>query len=346
MSCPSLTAPVITPEQEEAERLALSPDEISILQRDKYGSDVGSTEEATPTCQPTFQLDATAWEKAMAALSPYDKKEYLEALELVPELVRTETDPLKFLYCRQGNVKAAAKHLAFHWKARKLIFKDRAHLPMQVGQALSTEEAKWRFSGIVASLPSDAQGRPVVFMDHAQTHRLPHDAMVRVMWFILSEHSPTPKACATGYVSIHRFIGYNLYKHSDRRRSNLIVKMVDAACIQCACTHIRIDAGRLVNEWVLPAFKWMIGKEHRLRLQFHAGSLGQCQAALDEVGLHKPQHFRALVDGFPITTTDDNDKGGSSNSPMNERDQDTSVSEETDDSLETTSTTTPKPMAM
>ena len=71
-------------------------------------------------------------------------KAYFEAADLEPELVDRETPKLAYLRADEFDPKAAAQRLAYHWKFRKLLFKERWLLPMdQTGRgALSGSDCE------------------------------------------------------------------------------------------------------------------------------------------------------------------------------------------------------------
>lgn len=61
-----------------------------------------------------------------------DKKEYLEAKRLVPNLVEAESDPARFLRTENGNPWNGAYRLTMYWKERKWVFGERWLLPMNL----------------------------------------------------------------------------------------------------------------------------------------------------------------------------------------------------------------------
>lgn len=68
----------------------------------------------------------------MALVPDDEKQEYLEASRLVPHLVATESDPLRFLRTESMNPWSAATRLALYWKYRKEAFGERWLLPMDL----------------------------------------------------------------------------------------------------------------------------------------------------------------------------------------------------------------------
>lgn len=92
---------------------------------------------------------------------------YEMALQRCPELIRRESDPLRFLQRTKWQVSAAARLLVQYWSLRYKLFGDRAFLPLDVTGhgALTNADVQVMKTGYVAFLPSDAQGRTVAFVD-------------------------------------------------------------------------------------------------------------------------------------------------------------------------------------
>ena len=61
---------------------------------------------------------------ALDLLPAQETVDYRLAVAAVPELVATETDPLIFFRCEQGNPWAVAKRLVLHWSLRRAVFGD------------------------------------------------------------------------------------------------------------------------------------------------------------------------------------------------------------------------------
>jgi hypothetical protein len=97
----------------------------------------------------------------------YEKGDYVKALEIVPELVLTESDPMRFLRYTKFNVAAAAQSLVLYWKRRREVFGDRAFLPLTLtgDSALSNDDIDCIKTGSVVILPNDAEGRAVMCFD-------------------------------------------------------------------------------------------------------------------------------------------------------------------------------------
>ena len=89
-----------------------------------------------------------------------DVREYLQALELVPNTLRSESKTIDFLRIEHGQIIPAAKRIAKYWQTRKLLFGDRWLLPMtQTGTgALQPREIQILRSGYIKYAPTTTHG--------------------------------------------------------------------------------------------------------------------------------------------------------------------------------------------
>jgi hypothetical protein len=93
----SATAPQFLPEQEKHERATLSPEEIAEIEGDINGTvKFKETEEMK-------QTGLLGLQKAMEAISDFEKRGYKEACEVAPELVERESNTVAFLRCERYN---------------------------------------------------------------------------------------------------------------------------------------------------------------------------------------------------------------------------------------------------
>jgi hypothetical protein len=117
---------------------------------------------------------------AMAMIADYEKEDYVKALEVAPQLVLTESDPIRFLRFTNFNVAAAAQMLVLYWKRRREVFGDRAFLPLTLtgDGALSNEDIEFIKSCELVFIPNDADGRTVVC--HDGSRRLDHSLETRL----------------------------------------------------------------------------------------------------------------------------------------------------------------------
>ena len=158
-------------------------------------------------------------ENALELLSDREKAAYTEATQRAPELIDSESDPLKFLRCAKYNAWVAAHHLARYWEKRLVVFGKRAFLPMtKTGNGtLSEEDARLLESGYLSFLPDDKEGNPVVCYDDS---RLPHDlgdpeglSRLRCLFYTLSVVSERRRSSLDGFVGIEimntQLLGYS-----------------------------------------------------------------------------------------------------------------------------------------
>jgi hypothetical protein len=107
--------------------------------------------------------------KAMVELPEKDKAAYHQAVDKCPQLIRSETDPHRYLKHANWEPLVAAKCLALHWKLRLEFFgKERAFLPLKdlsSNAALNQDDIKVLKSGYFTPLPNDTQGRTVLFVN-------------------------------------------------------------------------------------------------------------------------------------------------------------------------------------
>lgn len=86
-------------------------------------------------------------------LDPNINREYVLAVESVPDLAKKETPFAAFLRTDDYNTMNASKRLAIYWKRRKQVFQERLFLPMtQTG--LDWRHLKGKaFRGVADQLP-------------------------------------------------------------------------------------------------------------------------------------------------------------------------------------------------
>jgi len=110
-------------------------------------------------------------EASLKTIPDSDKVAYLEALERCPDLVQTESDPLRFARVESFNDYKAARRLVEYWKYRKELFgEQQAFLPMvQTGTgALTKEDIVILSGGCAAAGGNDSAGRNVLLLDRTR----------------------------------------------------------------------------------------------------------------------------------------------------------------------------------
>ena len=98
MSTFSVTSPRISDDDERRERESLTPEEINEIEQDINGTGFDVVETDGMMLQAVIQLD-----EAIGVIPSADKVDYLRALELCPELVRIESESIRFLRSENYN---------------------------------------------------------------------------------------------------------------------------------------------------------------------------------------------------------------------------------------------------
>jgi hypothetical protein len=145
--------------------------------------------------------------EALSCITSQEKKSYMEAIERVPSLVATESNPIAFLRCEKFNASAAAQRLIKYWGARCEIFGDRAFLPMvQTGKGtLSRDDMVVLKTGSVAILPNHESGRVVMYLDRSKLldqSKRSSESRLRCMFYVLSVVSEIVKAQTDGFIML------------------------------------------------------------------------------------------------------------------------------------------------
>jgi hypothetical protein len=108
MTTVSITAPRFTDEQDREEEANLSPEERAQIKSDIYGTD-----EETSVVEESPEVRAQAiaeMQNELDQIPAHEKQDYMQALEVCPELVERETRSILFLR-REG----------FHAKVRAVV---------------------------------------------------------------------------------------------------------------------------------------------------------------------------------------------------------------------------------
>ena len=214
----SFTAPSVTPEQEQAERDALSESERRKLDDGIYGREPNDPKKNS---EPVSETLLAQFRAALDAIP--DKDAYLEASKRVPELLDQESHPSKFLRHNGNDAPAAAKQLVQYWRLRREVFGEtRAFHPMTLDGAMA-EDVDYFRKYAFAVAPNDRFGRPVMYFDRAQVTLtdLPREKFWRISFYLCQYLSDLPSAQQLGVVVIY----------------NLTVRSYFACCFSRTCTH-------------------------------------------------------------------------------------------------------------
>jgi hypothetical protein len=212
MSAFTFSAPIVTPEDERAEREALPEEERQRIHEEVYGSEVEIKETDAMAEKAVLMLQEALHEIPDAA-----KQAYLEASERVPLLVKRESDLIRFLRCEKYNAWAAARRLVAYWDARKKFFgPNRAFLPMTQSGAMA-EDMEYAEKALIAMLPDDDHGRPVVYWDRIRSTAAvaPRASVLRCCFYLMQVLSEQERAQKQGCVlmanyRVSRAAGYDV----------------------------------------------------------------------------------------------------------------------------------------
>jgi hypothetical protein len=104
----SATAPRFTEEADRREQESLSPAERKEILNDVQGT---AAVDSAVVETPELRAKAVAkMEEELTRIPEHEKQEYMLALEICPELVTLETDPLRFLRSEDFHAKVRIAH--------------------------------------------------------------------------------------------------------------------------------------------------------------------------------------------------------------------------------------------
>ena len=173
----SYTAPQVSSEEEWLERKALTEIERQQIHCDLYGEtmdgDIHETESVRLSAEENMRY-------ALAEIPAEKKEAYLEAMKRVPQLVERESNALAFLRREKYDGILAAQRLVEYWKFRKMLFGEKAFLPMTIDGAMRDDLETVKV-GFLSVLPDDKGGRPVLYYDRVRHYksRITRDIEVR-----------------------------------------------------------------------------------------------------------------------------------------------------------------------
>ena len=231
---------------------------------------------AATTSSTTQTKEAREVEIAMGQV-PHDLKEaYLEAKQLVPDLVEKESNPKLFLLCEGNNALAAAQCLAGYWKKRKEIFVNKAFLPLnQTGEgALSRGDMNLLSSGFMALLPKLSTGHTVLCYDGSRLSKAPKDSQLRVAfyWFSVAAEN-SPKSQTDGIVLLHLIDKLNTTVRDKRQPLD--------AVLQALPIHIKVlhaiastTVRSVTDRGIHGAVNKLFGASYSRRVIPYGGALG------------------------------------------------------------------------
>eukprot|EP00977_Amphora_coffeiformis_P025892 scaffold22839_cov171-Amphora_coffeaeformis.AAC.11 len=132
------------------------------------------------------------------------KREYLEALEIVPHLVQDESNRLKFLRTDDFDPVKAARRLCLYWKYRKVVFVDRWLLPCtQTGSGCLRRDAIDLIRSGFITLMSKPSEPPVLLIDATRRQGPTADHTVGSIAFYFATTIADEKFQSEGVILLH-----------------------------------------------------------------------------------------------------------------------------------------------
>ena len=133
---------------------------------------------------------------------------YYEAKRIIPHLVTTESDPVKYLRCFDMNPEVAAASIVRYWNTRRDAFGERWFRPMisTSDGALNEGDRDFLRTGHLVFLPNDSAGRTVISCDTSR--RLEHspDARKRIFFYTSQVASENELSQTEGFVALAIFV--------------------------------------------------------------------------------------------------------------------------------------------
>jgi hypothetical protein len=229
MSSFSFTAPYISVDEERQEVADLTDDERQRIQLDLYGAD--DAEPAADQPKAAIESSLSAYREALSALMIQNSTAYETACQVCPDLVESESNPLDFLRCEDGDAVLAADRTVRYWDWRFRLFgESRAFLPMTLEGAMRPDCDTLRKGFIFPMTPPDRHGRTVVYIDRIRANKCvaPRDAVNRCIFYVL--HCVAQKCCRSpdphmGFVVVCNF------RVSKQCRTVLSINCVRRSCL-------------------------------------------------------------------------------------------------------------------
>jgi hypothetical protein len=282
---------MFTKEQEEKERASVTEEENAAAVQDIYGDRV--TDETEKMVNDSLILFA----KELGTIPEEVKIGYLQALERCPEVVEQESSPIRFLRADAFDAQLAAARLAKYWNVRIALFgEDRAFLRMSVEGTMGGDARAFEELGDANHvLPRDEQGRAVWFTDKSRStnERLSNNEQLRLFWYQAHTELEDISVQRAGFVVL---ANTRMTKLSHFNRGFLkaqVMHVREALPLKLRAIH-SCHVPSFVSQFILPAFKIMLGKGLRLRLNVHvSGTLPQ---ALRQYGI-KEENMPVCIGG-------------------------------------------------
>jgi hypothetical protein len=239
------------------ESSSVPTDNNSAINRNLYGPlslpDIASTAEIKMSMESQRQLD-----EALDLIPIEQKHAFAEAKQCVPNLIETESNPIRFLEAENYNVWAAAKRLVAYWKYRKDFFGDRAFFPMLLSDtgrtAISQEDMVFlKTTGFVTILPNDRYDRVVIYNDrdklgstaqHSYKHRF------RAFFYGLQLASEMDASRSNGLVLITDFGFAATERPTNNKNSALVMEFLKSGALPVNLKALHVIVRSEKNRWL------------------------------------------------------------------------------------------------
>jgi hypothetical protein len=160
-----------------------------------------------PVAPPDDRDMETRLEEALDFIPADDKVDYSHAKDRVPYLLELESRPDRFVACEKMDPWAAARRLVNYWERRKMLFKNKAYLPMNLtGEGtMGLTEIELANSGVLLKLPNDKDGRVMMFFDQIGLSKKEYtnESWMKCLFYWLQIASEDEASQSKGLVFLH-----------------------------------------------------------------------------------------------------------------------------------------------
>ena len=281
----SATAPRISPEEEQRELQEMPESVRNEILQDRAGI---CPQAVTET--PALILTSTArMMDALDMIEESQKRDYLEAIKRVPDLVEKESPCTAFLRCENYDALAAAERLVAYWKTRRTVFgPSKAFLPLTQEGALADDGETLR-KHYFKILAKDKKGRPTFYFDRSgfvTNTSAERDSVLRCFFYLYQKMALESNSNQQlGCIAVFNARGFDMYKHYDRILTKRNCATMVALPMKVRTVHILLGSTSSVFSMLLPTVKVIMGPSIRHRLKFHQGTNKELVTVLVDNGI-------------------------------------------------------------
>jgi len=270
------TAPSLSSAYEEREKADLTPQEKDDIDNDIYGHSaipLGYIRDGHVADMSNLELPLELFEDALDKIPLQDKMVYERALVECPHLVRTESNPVRFLLSSEDrNVETAAQKLVNYWEMRKVLFNELCFQPITLqGAMIDDIPTLIEVPNMCRIVGIDQKGRPILMgnMEGVDLRKYPREQLVRILWYNIHIMLHEQATISNGIVIVNlgRRIGFEQF---DRKRNHLY-NISLGECLPIKIQAVHLVTNSLMMKTALPVAKWSMGKRLRMRVIIHRG---------------------------------------------------------------------------